>query len=220
MIRESQSFPVTGEILPADHARAQPGTADRFADAEDAVFETLGPAPGPSRDAGEQKTADPMRKSAPGDGAANLNVLRGERERPLSGLGNHFRQTGGPVFWGLAVTLVASAFWISGGHALLTGSGAARGALVIADVQARPGDNPAAGFMLIEATVENRGTASHRIPPVIINIEGDNGNSRQFRLPARAGNLAPGAHHLFSGRVPMPKNGVDTVSVKLGSAEE
>ncbi len=225
MIREPQPRLVTGEILAADHGRPDVAGPGRSGDFEDAVFETVTAGAGAPRVSyetpGKASAGAPRAMPVDGNDAAGLNVLRSTGNDAGSGLVQHFRETGGPLFWGAALVLVASAFWISGGHALLARGGeAARQALVISDVRTRLDTSGTPAVVWLDATVENRGARDHRVPVVIVEVEAGDGSSRQFRLSSRADNLAPGARHLFSGRIPDLTNGTDSVSVKLGYGDD
>lgn len=221
MIREPQPRLVTGEILAADHGRPDVTGPDRGGDFEDAVFETVTAGASAPRANPETpgKASAGVSRAQPADGgeAAGLNVLRSTGKDSGSGFVQHFREAGGPLFWGMALVLVASAFWIAGGHALLARGGETPGqALVISDVQTRFDASATPAVIWLDATVENCGARDHRVPVVIVEVEAGDGSSSRFRLSSRADNLAPGARHLFSGRIPALTNGANSVSVKLG----
>ncbi|MBZ0162784.1 MAG: hypothetical protein K8H74_08735 [Notoacmeibacter sp.] len=226
MIRESQPRLVTGEILTADRGRPDIGGPDRSGDFEDAVFETVMPGASTSgtvREPHGSGRTSPSRPRLEADAdATSLSVLRSTGNGAGASLVHHFREAGGPLFWSTALVLIASAFWISGGYALLARSGGETPgqALVISDVETRLDSSGVPAVMLVDATVENRGLTSHRVPAVIVDVEASDGTSRQFRLSTRADDLAPGARHLFSGRIPALKNGIDSVKVKLGYGDD
>lgn len=211
MADERTARPVSGEIM-ADAAReAQPNPGARgAADVVDAEFETI-----PS-DAGSGSPAAPQASAAiatPAAPLAGMAMLRGGAAALRSG-----PTRGGPLFWTIGLALAAAAFWVSGGHALVRGSGlfdapTPASALHIAGVTSHVDASGPRPLLFVDGEAVNDGAASEILPPFDIVVTGNDGRVTRYRLGTAGRPLAPGERFAFSSRLEVPKNGVKTVSV-------
>jgi hypothetical protein len=203
--------PVSGEIMSAGAARGQ--RPRESGDVSDAHYETVSPAQG---------TAAPARF---GEGAA-------ESESPATGMDflkhgaaktEGRARRGGALFWGLGLFLVALAFWVSGGHALLTSGPAPDTAtktpLAIADVKSRIETHGGRAVLFVEGRAANDGGATLALPPIEIAVTANDGGVARYRLAATDTELKPGDRYSFSSRLDAPASGVRTVAVAFQEDE-
>src|SRR5690606_9476171 len=126
---------------------------------------------------------------------------------------------GGPLFWIFGLTLVALAFWISGGHALVRQQVAAlapedRGApLRIGEVKSRVEPHNGRDVLFVDGRAENHGSSPRSLPPIEIVVTANDGGATRYFLGTSGAELAPGDRYSFSSRLEAPRNGVKSVSV-------
>jgi hypothetical protein len=211
MADEVKPRAVSGEIMtdaaPAAHARAA-----RPDDVIDADYISL-----PGRSA---LSAPKPRDSSPRIGpaetpAGRMDMLRQSETKIPPGPGR-----GGPLFWTIGVGLVAAAFWISGGHALLhdvpfAGRQVSRSALSIYGITSRIDASGAQSVLLVDGEAVNDGEATEHLPPLEIAVIGNDGLTTRYRLGTSGRPLSSGETFAFSSRLDAPKNGVKTVSVRF-----
>lgn len=212
---ERNARPVSGEIMAAPPAGAEPAEPGFVrADVVDAEFESLG-------------------RPAPAEPAISQPVLSiGTAVSPLQGLDSLRKtdvpnrpqapQRGGPVFWIFGLGLVAGAFWVSGGHALVRQAPFATATqpaqpvvnpLRIADVTSRVEDHGGRSILFVEGRTINEGSETETPPPLEINVTANDGKVMRYNLGTSPQPLAPGRASAFSSRVEAPKEGVKSVSV-------
>lgn len=208
---ERNARPVSGEIMAAGIAAAEPARTGMQADVVDAEFETLRPDPS-------------ARLSAPGPAIATASA-------PVHGLGSlrkgevrlaqPRRSPGGPLFWAVGLGLAAGAFWVSGGHALVRQApfmaalpqAEPANPLRISHVASRVEDHGGRSVLLVDGSAINSGGKERQLPPIEISVTGNDGVIAHYRLGTSPDMLAPGGQFGFSSRLEAPKEGVRSVSV-------
>lgn len=204
MTDENMARPFSGEIM-AGGPRATSSRPSPAPDVIDAEYVTVDPVTG----AVQQPAA-----SAPGGNASpGMDILRGEAERRR-------RERGGPLFWAGGLFIVAAAFWVSGGHALMARPQPAapivRTAAVplrIAKVESRIERQGARAFLLVDGEVANDGAARAALSGLEISVAGKDGRTTRYFLGTSDRVLAPGERFAFSSRLDAPKDGVESVTV-------
>ena len=212
MSDERMARPVSGEIMTDGHsdagARPQRAGTDDIVDAE---FETIVPGQKPASSAKATRN-DGM----PAD-TGGMDMLRGSRAA-RSG-----RRNGGPVFWIVGLALVIGAFWVSGGHAIVSRNDTTIGGratstpfqqpLRIVNVVSRIDRRGERTFLLVDGEVANPGEARSTVPPLAIIVTGLDGRETRYYLGTNEKVLAPGERFAFSSRLHAPNEGVRTVTV-------
>src|SRR5690606_34389051 len=133
------------------------------------------------------------------------------------------RQRAGPAFWLFGMVLVGAAFWVSGGHALVSRPEATaphveaapqpRDVLRIIGVTSRIEHSGSRSFVLVDGEVVNTGTRPLMLPSLDIRLTDDGGKVTRYMLGTGERRLAPSARFPFSGRLEAPASGVGTVTV-------
>jgi hypothetical protein len=201
MADEPKPRAVSGEIM-AGPQPSQPSIRDggEDADAIEADFETIAVAPA-------REPAEPAFASVP----AGLDSLRNA--------GAPERGRGGAVFWSAGALAALVAFWVSGGHALMTpdpaDARAKRNAhpLYIENVVSRTEQGDGRFLLFVEGDARNGSDASHALPPIDIAVTDNDGATQRYRLDTGRTELVPGQRYGFSSRLEAPKPGVRSVSV-------
>ena len=204
MTDENMARPFSGEIM-AGGPRASPPRPSPAADVIDAEYVTVDPA-GTAR---QQAAPSPAGAASPG-----MDILRGgEAERSR-------RERGGPLFWAGGLFIVAAAFWVSGGHALMARPQPAAPVLRtaemplrIARVESRIERQGASAFLLVDGEVANDGAVRAALAGLEISVAGKDGRTTRYFLGTSERVLAPGERFAFSSRLDAPKDGVESVTV-------
>ncbi|MGB3390752.1 MAG: hypothetical protein WBA88_22545 [Pseudaminobacter sp.] len=128
---------------------------------------------------------------------------------------------GGPLFWVMGIVLAAAAFWGSGGHSLvrqaaLSSVAEAGPRISITGITSRIEETAAGPVLLVEAEAVNGGPAAAMLPPLEIQVTGNEGKTTRYNLGTSAEPLEAGHRFAFSSRLDVPKNGVKMVSVTFG----
>jgi hypothetical protein len=127
------------------------------------------------------------------------------------------RQRGGLLFWAAGLTLVACAFWLSGGHVLVHGDGSqaisTESALRIVGVTSSVVTAGGRPFLSVDGAAINEGQVAARLPGIEIKVTGKSGRITRYNLGTSDRPLAPGQRFAFSSRLEVPKDGVRTVVV-------
>ncbi|MBO6717386.1 MAG: hypothetical protein JJ913_05450 [Rhizobiaceae bacterium] len=213
MSDERMARPVSGEIMTDGQRSGERAGAQRenAPDIIDADFETIIPATGQASPAREAPAADPSRQ-------AGMDMLRDG-----GGSGGSTRRRGGPAFWIVGMAIVFGAFWVSGGHAIVSQNEGARAPsapavsdrqpLRIINVVSRIDRRDDRAFLLVDGEVVNDGMARAALPPLAITVTGINGRETRYFLGTNEKVLAPGERFAFSSRLHAPNEGVSTVTV-------
>jgi hypothetical protein len=210
MNEASKARPVSGEIM-TDTAASGAGAPVRPSGGViDAEFETISPVepPAPERPS--------PRFTAHAPEIAGLDVLKRAEAPPRRPRG----QPGGSAFWTFGLCLAALAFWVSGGHALLPSIHlpaflASAPTLKIASVHTRIEKIDGHAILFVDGSAANETGRTIEVPPLAINIEGENGRTTRFFLGTRDRRIAAGETFAFSSRLEVPKDGVKSVSVSF-----
>jgi hypothetical protein len=144
-----------------------------------------------------------------------LGVLK-RPDAPASGR----RQPGGPAFWTFGLCLVAAAFWVSGGHALLPSlriPAIFQGSptLKIAAVHTRVEKIDGHSILFVDGSAVNETGRAIEVPPLAISVENENGKTTRFFLGTRDREVPASETFAFSSRLEVPKDGVKSVSVSF-----
>ena len=210
MDHDDRARPVSGEIMSGGPARQPRPHAN--GDIADAQYETVAPAHG---------EAPPARFAGKAAAVSGMDFLKTRAMAAERGA-----RRGGPLFWAFALFLVALAFWISGGHALI-GRGepaapqpvAAQGPLHIADVTSRVETRDGRAILFVDGRAENRGLQALALPPIEIAVTANDGAVTRYRLGTQGTELKPGGLYSFSSRLEAPAGGVRTVFVAFQEGE-
>lgn len=204
---------VSGEIMAAAGSpEGAPRREPRF-DFVDAEFETLDRAGGGAQAAVRAVTPTMVAPAAPGTAsAAGMDMLRKQKlaRRPLGSV------RGGPLFWTAGLSLVAAAFWFSGGHALMPRDmpGMMRAEpLRIASVVSRVDTSGARTMLNIDGEAVNEGGRALPMPPLTIQVVAGDGATTHYNLGTSGSPVGPGEKFAFASRLPVPRNGIKSVSV-------
>lgn len=201
MDHDDRARPVSGEIMSGGPARGTKPHEPRD-DVADAQYETLPSAGGDA----------PARFAESGAAPTGMDFLK------TGAAAERGARRGGPLFWLFGLALVALAFWIAGGHALLGEGGlpapaAAKAPLHIADVASRVETHGGRGVLFVTGRAENGGREALALPPIEIAVTANDGGVTRYRLGTGGTELKPGDRYSFSSRLEAPGSGVKTVSV-------
>jgi hypothetical protein len=200
---------VVGELMTVEHD-VKPW---RHEDIIDAEFETL--SLGPSERLLPPQPAASIRTAAAPD--RGLDTLR---KSHVADAGRSASR-GDPVFWSVGLCLVAAAFWVSGGHALVGPSilpawhVSPANPLRIAEVTSRIEDHAGRAVLFVDGKALNSGSEQRSLPPIEVRVIGNDGHVASYGLNSLGDSLGPGATVSFSSRLEAPKDGVRSVSVKF-----
>lgn len=202
MSERDKARPVSGEIMTGASGVTGP-SRDNFSEAEVVSVE-------PPRH-GKSTTPSPQ------PSAEGMDVLKASATPPSSSVQG---SRGGPLFWTTGLALVALAFWVSGGHALVRQSLPAIGAeqrdsLRIVGVTSKVENRDGRDILLVSGEVRNSGRDAETMRPIEITVVDQAGRATRYFLGTRADDLAPGNRYSFSSRIEAPRNGVKSVSVSF-----
>jgi len=213
MTDDPQPRPLSGEIMAASGTERRMGERRvgdrRSADIVDAEFSTVGPAP----ERGGIAAPGPRPDAEPSPG---MDILKG---KPAA---DRTAARGGPLFWTFGLCLVIGAFWVSGGHALVSRPPAdapqsaqppGPGALRLDGIASRLERRDDRLFLLVDGEVVNEGSVGAAVPGLEISVAGKDGRVTRYFLGTSGERLKPGARFAFSSRLEAPKDGVETVTV-------
>jgi hypothetical protein len=204
--------PVSGEIMTGDTAGARPGRpagdiieAD-YVSLPGAASSPRPAAPRPAPAAAESRGMDILKSGATADGS----------------------RRGGPLFWLFGAVLVGGAFWVSGGHALVSrpdpqaiaapAAADPRDALRIVGVESRiERSGNGRSFVLVDGEVINTGGKALPLPALDIRVTDGAGRSTRYVLGTGDRRLSPSARFPFSSRLEAPADGVGTVTVDFST---
>lgn len=211
MSDERMARPVSGEIMTDGQRKAGGRTpAGDNPDIIDADFETIVP----GRQAAAREAAEQAAAGTATDGGG-MDMLRVSREGG--------RSSGGPLFWIVGLALVFGAFWVSGGHALVSrgeqqaaAPTAIKQPLRIMNVVSRIDRRGDRSFLLVDGEVANPSDAKALLPPLAIIVTDAAGRQTSYYLGTNDKVLTPGERFAFSSRLHAPKEGVKTVTVDFG----
>lgn len=207
--------PVSGEIEIMT-TRVRRRAARGGGEIVDAEYETLDAAPRPA----ECAESAPLPQTSD-TAAAGLEMLRlkGRQRQPRT------PARGGPLFWTTGLALVAGAFWIAGGHAVVDGASFFAPSepaepLRIAFVQSRIVGGGERALLIVDGEAVNEGARPHRLPVISINVLDGDGRTTRFLLGTNGQFLEAGGRFPFSGRVTAPQVGVKSVSATFMESED
>lgn len=218
MADEVKPRAVSGEIMTGspdtpDAARGHRPDGGDFIDAE---YISLPP----ERPPAESRRAESAVRESPaviGSAAAPVGSMEMLRRKDAAAAPQKPAR-GGPLFWIMGIGLAAAAFWVSGGHVLMSsvpfiGAETSRSALRISGVTSRVDVSGARPILFIDGEAANDGDVTEHLPPLDIAVAGNDGLVTHYRLGTAGRPMAPGETFAFSSRLDVPKNGVKTVSV-------
>lgn len=206
MSEPSRARPVSGEIMTA--ATPAPEGFARAADVIDVEYETLVDAP-------DSRMLPRTEADRAGSAFAGMSSLRQAAQAGAAAT------RGGPVFWGVGLSLVLSAFWVSGGHALLRddvgGSSAyiAPATLRIVDVSTSVIGTHGRPVLKVDGAAVNEGNGAAMLPGIEISVAGHDGRVTRYKLGTSDRPLPAGQRFDFSSRLEVPKDGVKSVAVSF-----
>jgi hypothetical protein len=202
-------------ITPAGDLVATGGAVDmdRSGDVIDAEFETLRPDPA-------ERLLPPRPKVTIGTAAApaqGFDTLR----KSQAHVRGQAASRGDPIFWTVGMCLVIAAFWVSGGHALVSQSlipvwhTEPANPLRIAEVTSRIEDRAGRAVLFVDGKALNSGSEAQLLPPIEVKVTANGGGVTLYSLPAATDPLPGGNTVSFSSRLEAPKEGVQSVSVNF-----
>ena len=213
MSKPESARPLSGEIIdnqrpPAGHRPAASGPCLRDPEVIDAEFEAVEaprhrPTAVPPKPA-ERHAADP----------AGMGMLKRAAAQPRT----RELKRGGPLFYLTGCAIALAAFWISGGHALMSQAGlkpvsASDGSLRIASVDTRVESGNGRPLLLVDGEIFNPGFRHVEVPDVAIEVLDHGGRTTRYYLGTNSRRIDAGGRFGFSSRVHVPKEGVKSVSV-------
>ncbi len=205
MTHQATARPVSGEIMAAAAGQRRDAPA---IDVVDADYEEVARPAGPAFAAAAEPAAPDV--SALGGMEMLRKAARTAQREPARG---------GPLFWAGGIGIALAAFWISGGHALVRGSGffagaqAAKTAFSITGVNSRFDASGPRQVLMVDGEAANEGSEAGVLPPLEIRVAAPNGSVTRYTLGTSGRLLGPGQRFAFSSRLDVPKNGVGTVTV-------
>lgn len=209
MSDERNARPVSGEMIAATVPQPMAGPADDVIDAE---FETLRP----GHDDRIVLAAPVVTIGTASAPSIGLDSLRKNEQAGAPAA----RSRGGPIFWVVGLAMVAGAFWVSGGHALVRQAAPAgetriqpANPLKIVDVTSRIEDHGGRSVLFVDGKAVNDSQQEQVLPPIGISVSGNDGQVMRYRLGTSQDTLPPGGRVGFSSRLEAPKEGVKSVSV-------
>ncbi len=122
---------------------------------------------------------------------------------------------GSPLFWAAGAVIIASAFWVSGGHTLakLAHSTKPPVELRIAAFNSRVIESGVRPTLVVDGEAVNDGIDTAALRTLEIQVTSGNGTLTRYKLGTAGHQLAAGDVYPFSSRVDLPKHGVKTVTV-------
>lgn len=204
MAGDTVSGPVSGEILAGRTARGgERSQSDR--DIVEAEYETV-----VGRHGRPGRTADRAEETE--SSLFSLNILAGDQAER--------NRKGGPAFWLVGAVLIAAAFWISGGHTLVSASTiqlASKPAspLTIIDVRSRMERRGSQPYLLVEGMVANESAAKQTLPDLIIQVRSGDDTITRYRIAGGDEEIVAGGRYAFSSRLGSPVTGVKDVKVMI-----
>lgn len=128
----------------------------------------------------------------------------------------------GPLFWTGGALLVAAAFWVAGGYALLPrgspepvgGSG-----VHIASLTTRIAAASTRQIVLVDGELLNEGAYAAAVPALDIAVTGRDGVVTRYVLGTTGEALSAGGRYAFSSRLDAPRQGAESVLVTVRRKE-
>lgn len=154
----------------------------------------------------DRQVADAVTRTRPSPPpATGMDMLRHAPADPAA-------RRGGPVFWVVGALIVACAFWVSGGHALMRTAGAD---LVIRDLDIRIEDRNGRAFIMVDGRIANEGRAVRAVPPLAINVVGAGGQTIRYTLRTNGESVQAGGDFAFSSRLEATAGKIGSVNVEF-----
>lgn len=204
MTGDNMARPFSGEIMAGDQ-RSPPARPVPGDDVIDAEFVTVAP--------GAVRPQEPATAPAGPAGSPGMDILRRKA-------GGRRPERAGPLFWAGSLFIVAAAFWVSGGHALMArprpeapASRAAVLPLRISHVESRIERRDAGAVLLVDGEIANDGKAPAALSGLEISVAGKDGSAARYFLGTSDRVIEPGGRFTFSSRLEAPKDGVESVTV-------
>ena len=197
--------PVSGEIVTQGRGGLDARTISPEIRVVDADFETVSPARpgfGTRPEAATVQGLDSLRTSTT---IADTGIDR----------------KAGPAFWLTGTAVALGAFWIAGGHAMfplpLQGAPTAAPGLQVVSFLSRVEDAATGPVLYVEGRVGNSSRSELNMPTLGIDVRAKDGSLTRYMIGSRGETLGPGSRFDFSSRLAAPAQGVDTVSIHLGT---
>lgn len=152
---------------------------------------------------------------------AGLDMLRPRAERTKAKRG----EPGGPLFWTAGMALVLTAFWVSGGHALVENTTFFKreiqaSGMRVASVQSRIEKQGDRSLLFVDGEAVNGDEIARIVPTLSINVLDNKGHTTRYLLGTNDNRLEPGGRFAFSSRLIAPNAGVKSVSVTFEEQED
>ena len=138
-------------------------------------------------------------------------------EMPVATLAES-RKRGGIAFWSGAIAAIAGAFWLSGGYSLFAVPDidtTPTASLRISGWTSKVSDSGQRPVLLIDGEIVNQGQGAAQVPPLQIEVSSPGGASTRYKLGTGDVSIDADATFPFSGRLHLPTNGVEAVSVSF-----
>lgn len=125
----------------------------------------------------------------------------------------------GPLFWAGGFLLAGIAFWMAGGHALVERTGVFAASspthLRITGWDTKVDGSGRIPTILVDGQVVNEGPARETVPSLQIEVASPNGATTRYKLGTGDVTLESAGTFPFSGRLHLPKDGIETVSISF-----
>lgn len=177
-------------------------------DVIDADFETIRPGAAAGKMSAAEiriEPREPRFQSAPADGAG-MALFSDTAPAPAA-------RDDRIAFYGFGALLVAFAFWVSGGHAVMTRLTAPAPEIVLADAQWRIDETGVTPALVVEGVLHNKGALSAPSRGVTVVVARSDGTRIITTVGAGGWRLAPGQDVVVSGRLDMAPLDITRASI-------
>ncbi|MBP0438168.1 hypothetical protein [Tianweitania sediminis] len=126
----------------------------------------------------------------------------------------------GAMFWICGSALAFCAFWISGGHSILPeGSLTKSAGVTITNVETRVEESAGRAVLVVDGEARNNGAMDRAMPTILVAVTGQAGTVTRYQISGGGARVAADGTYLFSSRLRVSPEGVQSVAVTLKPAD-